>query len=720
MLKPRGLAFLALLLFSLVQAGSAEQQPAAGGGQPNAPAQGATTEAPNPDDPQTTFRAGINFVRVDVIITDRQRAPVTDLTQDDFEVLEDGRAQTIEQFRLVKVDGVPRPGDPPPRRIRSRDDEQQEASREDVRIFAILLDDYHVRKSTAMSVKNPLTEFIRLRLQPNDLLAVMYPLTPVRELLFTNDHESIIRAIENFEGRKHDYTPRNVFEQQYARLSTQDVERVRNDVVMGALKALSVRLGSMREGRKSIIYVSEGLTAMLPPQFQRADASRPAVDPFTLEAQAAAQDSPQQQTAEWFEQSQLYLKMREVFQDANRNNTSIYSLDPRGLAVFEYDIDAAPTLAAMPSFATDRRVLQASQDTLRVFAEQTDGRAIVNQNDLAGGLAQMVQDSSVYYLLGYTSDVSNDGKFHELKVRVKRPGVEVRARPGFWALTVDDVERVENPTPELAKPVAQALATLAAASPISGKYVRTWVGTARGENGKTRVTLVWEPLPQSPGARREQPGRVSLLAANAAGDLVYRGSSPDTALASAGPATRPNDTGATGVRVPAAAAAAAPQRIVFDAAPGEIELRMTVQEASTGGTLDQEIKTLDVPDLTAPQTAISTPRVFRGRTARDIQVVAADPNAVPVAAREFSRTERLLIRFDAYAAGGETPTATAALLNRSGDRMSDVPVVAAPAGGTHQINMGLASVPAGDYLVEITVTSAAGEVKELVALRVTS
>ena len=63
---------------------------------------------------------------------------------------------------------------------------------------------------------------------------------------------------------------------------------------------------------------------------------------------------------------------------------------------------------------------------------------------------------------------------------------------------------------------------------------RRRVGTQRGENGKTRVTLVWEPLPPSPGTRREQPGRVSLLAANAAGDLVFRGSSPDAALAAAG------------------------------------------------------------------------------------------------------------------------------------------------------------------------------------------
>jgi hypothetical protein len=285
----------------------------------------------------------------------------------------------------------------------------------------------------------------------------------------------------------------------------------------------------------------------------------------------------------------------------------------------------------------------------------------------------------------------------------------VRARKGYWALTAADVLKVNNPTPDVAKPVTQALATLAM-SAVAGKYVRTWVGTQRAENGRTRVTVIWEPLPQVPGARREQPGRVSLLAADASGDLIFRGASPDTAVASAD-AARP---------APAAAAATAPQRIVFDAAPGKVELRMTVQEAGTGGTLDQEIRTIDVPDLTAPQAAISTPRVYRGRTPRDLQTAASDPNAIPVAAREFSRTERLLIRFDVYAAGTETPEPTAVLLNRAGQKMSDVPVTAAQAGGTHQINLGLGTVPAGEYLVEITVKGASGEAKELIPLRVTS
>jgi hypothetical protein len=139
-------------------------------------------------------------------------------------------------------------------------------------------------------------------------------------------------------------------------------------------------------------------------------------------------------------------------------------------------------------------------------------------------------------------------------------------------------------------------------------------------------------------------------------------------------------------------------------------------EAIGGGMIDSEIRTIVVPDLTTPDAAISTPRVYRTRTARDLQAVAADAAAVPTVGREFSRTERLLIRFDVY--GNATPTAV--LLNRNGQKMADVPVAAAAAGGTHQIDMGLAAIAAGEYLVEITAKGATGEAKALIPLRVGS
>jgi VWFA-related protein len=701
MVTSRRVILLVLVLAGLSQRGTApfEAQALAQGRQEQPPPpQQPPAPAPQPANQEPTFRAGINYVGVDVIVTDKKDSPVVDLKREDFEVFEDGKPQPIEQFRLVRIGATTGAGELP-RRVRTRDEELMEAGREDVRVFAILLDDYHTRKLTALSVKEPLTKFLETQLAPNDLVALIYPLTPVSDILFTNDHASIARAVQNFEGRKFDYTPRNRFEEEYSRYPTTEVERIRNEVVMDALSAVAIRMGSMRQGRKSIIYVSEGLTVMLPPQMQRANAQNP-VDPLQAIAGAAVQDSPQQQTNEYFNQALLDLRLREVFRDVNRNNASIYALDPRGLAVFEYDIDAVPGGATI-SMQSDRRALQATQDTLKTMSEQTDGRAIVNRNSLDKGLAQIVRDASFYYLLGYNStQAQNDGKFHEIKVRVKRPSLDVRARKGYWALTVDDVKRATTKTPDVVKPVMSALATIAP-SVQAGKFVRTWVGTERGSNGKTRVTLTWEPLTPPPGTvRREQPGRVALLAANADGALVFRGATPEQ---SAPPASGP-----------------LPQQLSFEVPPGRLELRLTVQDSGSGGTLDQEIKTIEVPDLTAPQAAISTPRVYRARTVREFQTIAADASATPLASREFSRTERLLIRFDAYAAGGEQLQPTAVLLNRAGSKMSDVPIAPAQAGGTHQINLSLAAIPAGEYLVEIRVQSASGEAKELVPFRVGS
>ena len=83
---------------------------------------------------------------------------------------------------------------------------------------------------------------------------------------------------------------------------------------------------------------------------------------------------------------------------------------------------------------TSRDMLKLTQDTLRILADETDGRAIIDQNDLGKGLKQVVRDTSVYYLLGYNSSKApQDGKFHEIKVKVKRPGAIVRARRGSRA-----------------------------------------------------------------------------------------------------------------------------------------------------------------------------------------------------------------------------------------------------------------------------------------------
>jgi VWFA-related protein len=687
---PLARALAAVLLVLLLVPGGAA--PGAAGQDADPPAgDGAQDAAAEEPQQPPIFRGGVDFVRVDVLVHDRDDEPVIDLTEADFEILEDGVPQQIEQFTVVRIEGGARPAVAPRREIRTRADEERVVGSDDVRVFVLFLDDYHVRKSNSMQVRLPLTNFLRTELGPNDIVAVMYPLMSVQELSFTRDHESVVRALESFQGRKYDYTPLNEFERRYVRASTEVVERIRNEVVMTALRGLAVRLGGIREGRKSVIFVSEGFTVMLPPQMRRGDASMP-INPF-----APTDADPRfERSAEAFSEADLYNQMRLVFDAANRNNTAIYSLDPRGLAVFEFDIDDTGA-APLPDFATDRRVLQSTQDTLRTLSEQTDGRAIVNRNSLDEGLAQIVEDASFYDLIGYTSSQSpDDGKFHEIRVRVDRPGVDVRARRGFWALTPEEAERAAAPpAPVVATPVQQALASISPAV-RAGKFVKTWLGTERGTDGRTRVTVVWEPLPVPPGERREAASGVSLLVANAAGDLVYRGRAPERS-----------------------AGGEPPHRLSFEAAPGQVELRLTV-EGPGGGTLDQELTTFDVPDFTVPEVRLGTPRVFRGRTVAELRALGANVDAVPTALREFSRTERLLIRFDAYGPGGAPVEPTAALLNRGGDRMAEVPVAVASAGGTHQIDLGLAGLAPGEYLLEISVAGSEGDLSELVPLRVGS
>jgi VWFA-related protein len=712
---PASLLSLALLSLAVVPGSAQQEASRPANQQPSAPPpqeQAPQGQAPDGQAPQQpTFRGSINFVRVDVIVDDRKQQPVTNLTQVDFEVLEDGKPVSVEQFSLVKVDGNLKPGAPPPTEIRTRNDEELIANREDIRIFVFFLDDYHVRRANSMSVREPLMKFVQEQLRPNDIVSIMYPLSPVSDLTFTRNHNLVLGAIERFEGRKFDYTPLNQFEQNYMRYPTEQVEKIRNDVVMTALQGLSVRLGSLREGRKSVIFVSEGFTAMLPPQMRRADASQPA-NPIESAAAARVQDSSQQITAEWFGQTDVYSRMRDVIDAANRNNTSFYSLDPRGLAPFEYGFDDLP-FGPPPSFATDSRALRMTQDTLRSLSEETDGRAIVNRNTLLQGLAQVTRDSSFYYLLGYTSAAPNDGKFHEITVRVKKRDLNVRARRGFWAARPEDAIRVANPTPDVAKPVQTALASIAT-SVQAGKYVRTWIGSERGEGGNTRVTLVWEPLAFPPGDRREPAGRVSLLAATAAGNVVYRGRAPERPVVAA------VTTGSLGSSAASAVPSTPPQRLTFDAPPGKVELRITV-EGSTGGTLDQEIRDIEVPDFTSPQVSMSTPRLYRARTLPELRTITADPNAIPAAGRDFSRTERVLIRFSAYGPGTERPEATAVLLNRGGTKVSDVPITASTVPGTtHEITLGLNTIPAGEYLVEVTAKSGTGETKTLIPFRVTS
>ena len=631
--------------------------------------------------PQTTFRTGIDAVTVDVIVTDKQGNPVTDLTADDFEIKENNKIQKVDTFKRVdltsdKFDVDPAKAAP----ILSMETMEREAARDDVRLVTIFLDDYHTRKGNAMATRDKIARFVN-ELKPRDMVAVMYPLTPTVAITFSRDHEGIARAVQKFIGRKYEYEPRYPQEQIYYRLSRAQIEELRNSIVIDALEGLSVYLGSLRQGRKTVLYVSEGMAASMP---------------IEMETNGQVQSSPgsvasqMRDRADFQATAGLSMRMHDIFEAANRTNTSIYTLDPRGLATGEFDLsDPAPV-----PYESDRRVLNESTDNLRVIADQTDGRAIIGRNDPMPALRQMLKDSSAYYLLGYTStEAPRDGKFHEIKLNVKRKGLDVRYRKGYWAMSADNIERsTKGPDkPALAADFANALATVV--EPERGHPVRTWVGFDKGADGKSQVTLVWESAANA--APSEIPEQLNVVASFVTGDMLFRGKV----------GRDPNALTPSG-------------KVTFASPPGAMRLRLTA-EGVGGALIDSEDKEVVVPDYTKVGPTVTPPQVFRARTARELQQIRQSTTANPTTARDFSRTEQILLRFKAYGPGGTAPAVTVRLVNSVGETMSTFPPAEVRPDGTMDIPFSLGGLVTGTYLIEIEAASSDLKSHVVIGFRIT-
>jgi VWFA-related protein len=648
---------------------------------------GQQAASPQGAGPQSTFRARVDSVTVDAIVTDKQGKPVTDLTADDFEITENKKPQAVQAFKLIKIDGSR--DSEFTHDILSLDDQQRETAREDVRVMVIFMDDYHVRRGNGMQVREQIANFVQ-QLTPHDLVAIMYPLTPVSALTFSRNHDGTASAIRAFDGRKYDYQPKNAYEERYADYPPEVLEELRRQITTSALESAATYLGTLKDGKKLILFVSEGLVGTLPPGVQTTGTSV-----LTRPGTGAASQT-QQDRAAFMNQVDVLNEMKQVFSAAARSNTSIYTLDPRGLATSEFQINDNV------SSENDRRTLAESQDSLRVLAGNTDGRAIVNRNEPASELHRMVEDLSAYYLLGYTSTESpRDGKFHEIQVRVKRKDLEVRARKGYWAMSADDVAKV-NAAPREGPPpaVEAALGTLA---PVSrDRAVQVWTGSERGADGMAKVTLAWEATadPNMQAAERvaaaDVVDHITLSALSIQGDVLFRGTVPKD----------PQTLRPAG-------------RISFGAPPGGVRFQIVAENAS-GLRLDHQDETLEIPDYTQVGPLVTTPVVFRGRTARDLQQIRAATAPLPSVSRSFSRTDRLLVRFQAYGPGNTTPVIALRLLNSQGKSMADLPAPTRLADGTFEAEIGLGPLAPSDYLIEISATTGNDKITTLVAIHITS
>jgi hypothetical protein len=156
----------------------------------------------------------------------------------------------------------------------------------------------------------------------------------------------------------------------------------------------------------------------------------------------------------------------------------------------------------------------------------------------------------------------------------------------------------------------------------------------------------------------------------------------------------------------------------FAAPAGSIRLHVEAETAS-GRRIEARDTTVEVPDFTSTTAQITMPFVYRGRTARDLQQVrTATTPPLPTTERSFSRTERLLLRFDAYGPAGTTPTVTMKVLNQQGGTMAAMPPPTSTGDHKFESEFSLSAFPPGDYLIEIAGTSNGETIKRLFAMRV--
>jgi VWFA-related protein len=603
---------------------------AAAGGQPPATPPQAPPQAPpqTQDQPQRppTFRTGTNLVRVDVNVVGRNGLPVTTLTADDFEVKEDGTPQAITSFKLVEASG--QPTDELSLPIRSPEHAAAEAARDEVRVFLIFWDEYHINEFVStLRAREQLTRFVLEAFGPTDLVAIMDPLTTLDSIRFTRNRRELAEQVHKLKGRRGVYVPaRSVMEEghMYYRLG---VERARAEVTASALKAAAAHLGTLKEGRKTIIFVSETLGAL-------------------------------------GNASERMGVITDLIRTANDHNTAIFTVDPRGLQV-------SRTGAARLS------------DDLPTIAGATGADSIIS-NDMNEALRQVVAQTSAFYLLGYSpQNAAYDGKFHDIKVRVKQPGVEVRARAGYWAPRAEDMARAAAATEAARLPtsVEKAFAELPPAN--TKRYVDLWLGLVPGHGRPCTVRLAWAPRPAREGVAA--PATVQVEVTNDEGE-VYAGELPQSGAS-------------------------------FEAPPGDLLFEFSVRDQA-GDVIDREKRELIVPDPQATTLALGTPIVYRARTATELRAMATDAGPLTFAGREFARTDRLRVHVAAYGWSSGGAEVTARLIGARGKPLADLPLKALAEPGAYELDLPLTQVASGSFLISIEAKKGNVRAEALVPIRV--
>ena len=600
-------------------------------------AQGQPSSQEQPSAPAPTFKAVVEYVEVDAVVTDQQGNFVRNLKKEDFQVFEDGKPQTVSTFSVVDIpiERFERP------LFSTRPIEPDVQSNErpfDGRVYVMILDDLHVDALRSQQVRRSARQFIERNLGANDLMAVIYTGGRAADAQeFTNNKRLLLNAVDKFLGRKLQSVTlsRNdqFFRQQLGpdaggRVDDpDDMERGRNATSMLAtLRQVAEWFGGVRGRRKTMLLFSEGID-------------------YDLSDIIRTYDAPPSHA------SSIISDIRETIAMTARSNVSIYAIDPRGLSamgdetigVTSFADQADSTGGAGIGIGSLNNELRLSQDSLRSLAEESGGIAAVNRNDPTAVFDRIVRDNSSYYVLAYYPPTNKaDGKFHKIEVKVNRPGLVVRSRRGY-ATPKGKTQTKNAKTGGMPQEMFDAMN-----SPlqVSGLTMRMFAAPFKGQQPNASVLVGIELNGRDLSLGANSKVDISIMAVDNKGKIF--GARNDGLTLNLRPETKTR-VEQTGVRVL--------NRI--DLPVGRYQLRAAARdgEKNVVGSL---IYDLEVPDFYKLPMAMSgvTLTSMAGSalmTARPDEQLKTVLPAPPIAMRTFAQNDELAIFAEIYDNSGKAP-----------------------------------------------------------------
>ena len=397
---------------------------------------------------QPTFRVQIELVSTDVTVKDERGLFVDDLRQDEFEVYEDGVKQKIVSMTMShggRISNVLAAPPPPPREgvvlptVRKVNDTSG-------RIFLFFVDDSNLQFRNSPKVRQIFQKIAKQLLHDGDMFSIVSSGTSTISVGMTYDLKRLDQAVQKITGDG--LTPSELIERSIGGSEGPTELRFRAHVAFSTVFDALAQLEQVHDRRKVLVWISEGYDynpyqasryGLLGPNSSFSQglgnlldnmSALPEPDPGADPSAVGNSDNPLKPSSlnaagiqsETFSDADLFRDIAELTRVANRANTTIYTVDPRGL-VGAIDIDQNVNPREWSEY------VRKSQDTLRIIAEETGGTALVNSNDYDKGLKRIDNESSDYYVLGYySSNADRTRARRKIAIKITRKGVNWIAR----------------------------------------------------------------------------------------------------------------------------------------------------------------------------------------------------------------------------------------------------------------------------------------------------